>query len=136
VLVLAKIQMKTHELAKALRALASLMEASPNIPIDQLQVANRTFPHRDTAQLAMSLSTLSDLSRVDKQQWMAFINELHFPIEIRGRDASRDILGKLLNYLESNPIARQQLKTKAATKGSKESPELMKALASLLKEPA
>jgi len=124
--------MKSHEFARALRTLASLIEASPNIPVDQLHVGGRTLSDRESGQLAVSLSTLVDLSRVDKQQWMAFINELDFPIDVRARDASRDILGKLLNYLESNPTARQQLKTKA-TKGSKESPELMKALASLLK---
>jgi hypothetical protein len=85
--------------------------------------------------MALSLSTLVELSRVDKRQWLALIDELGFPIEIRPRDASRDIIGKLLTYLESNESARERLKTKAASKGAQASPELMKALNSLLKSP-
>ena len=125
--------MKSHDLAKALKSLASLIESSPNVPIEELNVGSRNMLQRDSGQLAVSLSTLVDLSRVDKQQWLSFIDELNFPIDVRPRDASRDILGKLLNYLDANPNARQRLKTQAAVKGSKESPELMKALASLLK---
>jgi hypothetical protein len=125
--------MKSHDLAKALHTLAGLIERAPNVPLEQLTVGERTLSDSESGKIAVSLSTLVDLSRVDKQQWLAFIDELHFPIDVRARDAARDILGKLLNYLESNPTAREQLKTKAAAKGSRESPELMKALASLLK---
>jgi hypothetical protein len=126
--------MKTHDLAKALRALASLLEKSRNIPIEELRVASRDTTNQDSTQIALSLSTLVELSRVDKQQWLAFINDLGFPIDVRPRDASRDLLGKLLAYLEANESARERLKTKAASKESQASPELMKALSSLLKD--
>lgn len=125
--------MKTHELAKALRALALMLERSPNVRIEEATIATDTLK-MDSGQMALSLSTLVELSRVDKRQWIAFIADLGFPIDVRARDASRDILGKLLNYLENDQTAREKLKTKAASKSSEASPELMKALSSLLKD--
>lgn len=125
--------MKTHEIAKMLRTLATLLEQSSNVPIEEAAITTASNK-LNSSQMAVSLSTLVELSRVDKRQWLAFINDLGFPIEIRPRDASRDILGKLLNYLETNQTAREKLKTKAASKGSEASPELMKALSSLLKD--
>lgn len=125
--------MKTHEIAKALRTLATLLEQSSNVPVEEAAITTSSSK-LNSSQMAVSLSTLVELSRVDKRQWLAFINDLGFPIEIRPRDASRDILGKLLNYLETNQTAREKLKTKAASKGSEASPELMKALSSLLKD--
>ena len=126
--------MKTHDLAKALRSLASLLEKAPNVLLEDALVTTLAATKLNSSQMAVSLSTLVELSRVDKQQWLAFINDLGFPIEVRPRDASRDILGKLLSYLETNEAARERLKTKAASRGSEASPELMKALSSLLKD--
>jgi hypothetical protein len=126
--------MKTHDLAKALRSVATLFENAPNVALEQISVTSKHTGELSSSQLAVNLSTLVELSRVDKQQWIGFIKELGFPLEIRARDASRDILGKLLNYLEDNRTAREQLKTKAAARGSQASPELMKALSSLLKD--
>jgi hypothetical protein len=125
--------MKTHELAKGLKILAEILEKGENIQLESASIASSRLNRLDSGQIAVSLATLSDLSRVDKKQWTLFINDLDFPIEIRPRDASRDILGKLLNYLETNEKAREQLKNKA-TKVSEASPELMRALSSLLKE--
>jgi hypothetical protein len=126
--------MKTHELARALRVLADLLEAEPAFPIEQLTFARKGGKALNTGEMAVSLSTLVELSRVDKQQWISFIHELGFPLEIRPRDASRDILGKLLSYLEVDASARERLKSRASAKGSVASPELMKALSSLLRE--
>lgn len=125
--------MKTHELAKALRLLASLLENSANIPLEEAIVIAASDGKLNSSQMAVSLSTLVELSRVDKQQWLAFIKELGFSIEVGPRDGARNVLGKLLSYLEINKDAREKLRTKAASKGSEASPELMKALSSLLK---
>ena len=127
--------MKTHELAKELRRLADVLDSAPNLALDRVALSRRDSLPFNSGQMALSLSTLVELSRVDKRQWLALIDELGFPIEIRPRDASRDIIGKLLTYLESNESARERLKTKAASKGAQASPELMKALNSLLKSP-
>lgn len=123
-------KIKTHEFAQSLRVLAAILERGPNIPLDSISLSGEKF---DKTKVALSLSTLSDLSRVDKQQWLSFITDLSFPIEIRPRDASRDILGKILNYLENSESARERLKTVASSNESEASPELMKALSSLLK---
>jgi hypothetical protein len=112
-----------------------MLEGAPDLPLEQTVVSSRAARELSSGQIAVSLSTLVELSRVDKQQWISFIKELGFPIEVRARDASRDILGKLLTYLETNESAREQLKTKASAKGAQASPELMKALSSLLREP-
>lgn len=125
--------MKTHELAKALRAFAALLERAQNLPLDEVAVVAKSVSKPSSSHLAVNLSTLVELSRVEKQQWLAFIQELGFPIDVRPRDASRDILGKLLNFLESNEDARESLKSKAVSKGSDASPELMRALSSLLR---
>jgi hypothetical protein len=127
--------MKTHELAKELRKLADVLDSAPNVALDRVALSKRDSLPFNSGQIAVSLSTLVELSRVDKRQWLALIDELGFPIEIRPRDASRDIIGKLLTYLEANESARERLKTKAASKGAQASPELMKALNSLLKSP-
>lgn len=122
--------MKTHDLAKALRSLALVLENGPNLQIDQVRVASEGW---NSTQLALNLSTLAELSRVDRRQWLDFVGELRFPISIRPRDASRDILGKVLKFLENNEAAREQLKSRVSSKGSEASPELMRAFSSLLK---
>jgi hypothetical protein len=81
----------------------------------------------------MALSTLVALSRFDKAQWLDIIQQYNFPIEVRPRDASRDILGKLLNHLEQDSESRQRLSVDAQKGRSDTSPELMKALQLLLK---
>jgi hypothetical protein len=65
---------------------------------------------------------------------MELIHENNFPIDIRPRDGSRDIIGKLFAYLEENPLAQEKLKSSATRSTSKSSPELMKALSTLLRD--
>ena len=89
---------------------------------------------QSSQELALNLSTLVSLSSVDKSKWLALIQEYGFPIKVRPRDGSRDIFGKLCTYLEANPIAQEQLEASATRPTSKSSPELMKALSTLLKD--
>lgn len=128
-------KMKSHELAKALSQLSSILLASPNIDMNQLQLSqssNKLQLSNDGVEF--SLHTLANLSRLDKQQWLSIINNNGFMIDIRPRDASRDILGKLLRHLEENKTARDVLKNKIAKREAIASPELMKALGTLLKD--
>jgi hypothetical protein len=125
--------MKSHELAQALNALSRLLKSGPNVELSQLKMGE-IFDSHSNRDLALNLSTLVSLSSVDKQKWMELIRENGFPIEIRPRDGSRDIFGKLCAYLESNPQAQEQLKARAIRTSGKSSPELMKALATLLKD--
>lgn len=126
--------MKTHELAKALRTLASILDKSPNLALEEVNVASKKSTTQNSNQLALSLNALLSLSTVGKPQLVAFINEMHYPIEVKSTYSARDVIGKLLNYLEGNVAAQEQLKAKAAsTKEAQSSPELMRALSSLLK---
>jgi len=83
-------------------------------------------------EIKIGLSHLVALSRIDKQEWINLVRENHFSIDLRPRDSSRDVLGKLLKYLENNAEARQKLRQ--VTPWNRSSPELLKALGTLLKE--
>lgn len=126
--------MGTHELARALVILSKALKKAPNIELGELDL-NKTWVTSSSSMdsLAVNLHTLSELSSVDKSQWKALIESYGFPIQIRARDASRDILGKLLKFLEEEPSAKDYLRNRLSHAPGGTSPELMKALASLLK---
>jgi hypothetical protein len=124
--------MRTHELANALMILARALRSAPNVEVGQLDFFKRTDKITTKEGLAVNLSTLAELSRIGRQQWLELIHENGFPVEVRPRDASRDILGKLLKYLEMDPDARERLKRSASKSAAQASPQLMRALASLL----
>ena len=126
--------MKTHELARLLRQLADFLDSGINIEITRARVSDSNSVRESSSGLAVNLSTLAELSRIDKSQWVSLIDELGIRIPIRPRDASRDILGKLLVYLEQNEDARNKLKNRVSRKGEIASPDLTRALASLLGE--
>jgi len=128
--------MDTHELSNALRVLANALRASPKVEIDNISeiIGGKSGKRLENKEIKVGLSHLVALSSVDKRKWMELINEYNFPIDIRPRDSSRDILGKLFRYLESTPEARERIKTSTYEAGMKASPQLMKALDSLLRE--
>ena len=125
--------MKTHELARSLRRLAKILDEQPDEDIDNFEFGRSRRPPPDSAEIPVALSTLVSLSEFDKSQWEQLISEFRFPISVRPRDASRDILGKLLKYLEQNPDARRRVVFRANEGRSKTSHELMRALDLLLK---
>ena|ERR1700722_13989011 len=126
--------MKTHELAKALRILAVALDRAPNTDLNVLSISSGSSDNISMTQMAVNLATLTDLARIGKGQWIEFVRDNKMPIEFRPRDAARDILGKVLSYLESNADARRALKEKVTRPDSKTSPELMRAFAFLLKD--
>lgn len=130
--------MQTHELAEALKKLAVFLKRGPNIDINDLSLLlGMSSPilkseSRSKDDLPIALSALLKLSRVDKNDWIELIKELGLHIEVRPRDASRDILGKVLKVLESEPDARDRLQRRVRNKEAHGSPELARALSSLL----
>ncbi len=128
--------MKTHDVAKVLAQLAKLLKTGPNVELDHLtslpELGLNRPQSRDEA--LIGLSTLVNLAKIDKQQWIGIIKDNDLPIEMRPRDASRDILGKLLTYLDQNPEARKRVSESAKQRSSSVSPELTRALSILLKE--
>lgn len=132
--------MKAHQLAGALRILADLLKSGPNIEINELSIPEQ-FPGRELTSkvsvkrnedLPIALSALLSLSRIDKMEWVNLVSDLGLSIDIRPRDASRDILGKVLRVLEREPEARALLSKKVNSREAKASPELVRALSSLL----
>ena len=127
--------MKSHELANALSTLSRILKSGPNVELSHLQFKETLAGVQSTQALAVNLSTLVSLSNIDKSKWIDLINEHSFPIDVRPRDGSRDILGKLLSYLENNVEAQDKLRATATRSSSTASPELLKALSTLLRTP-
>jgi hypothetical protein len=126
--------MKTHEFATALSTLARLLLNAPNQTLEEFATTGRSRRTIDSASVPVALSTLVALSEIDKRQWLELIREHSFPIDVRPRDASRDIMGKLLKYLEQNREARDRLTRAVQKSRSDTSPELMRAFKILLDE--
>lgn len=123
--------MKTHDMASALTEMAKALKAMPNIELhDALQPSGLQGSGK-TAEIAVSLATLASLSSYGKNEWLNVIVEYELPISIRPRDAARDVLGKLLTYLEENKSAREKL-TEDVKRRSKSSNEVSSALRFLL----
>ena len=126
--------MKTHEFARALEQLAKILRSAPDVELSRLE---STIPKAreklSSDEMALSLTYLVALSQIDKEQWIAFIKEHGIPIEVRNRDASRDILGKMLRHLESNKEAQRQLQNQIAQRADQSS-ALARAFQILLRE--
>lgn len=124
--------MNTHQLARILRLFARELLLAPAIEVSELstRIGGDSLKLRDSS-MNLSLGTLTELSSVDKAQLTALIRDAELPIPLRPRDASRDILGKLLRYLQRNPTAKERLK-RAVTRTGTASPELTRALRALL----
>src|SRR5579885_1369138 len=96
--------MRSHQVAAMLEHLAKILRSLPN---QNLETAlTRTPPD---SELPLALSTLIKLSSVDKAQWAEFIRKQNLPVAVTPRDSSRDIVGRLLRYLERHPEATKRL---------------------------
>ena len=109
--------MKSHSLAHALRTLADILEQGPNTELSNLEVLNKG-QFLSSEQIAVNLSTLAALSKIKKPQWIEFINNYQFDIQITTRDSSRNILGKLLTYLDKHPEAVNLIKKRSLSSKS------------------
>lgn len=125
--------MKTQEAAKLLTSIALALRNSPYETIEGLAEGRNRKVDVQSVDVPRALSMLVALSSFDKAQWMQVIRDNNFPIEVRPRDASRDIMGKILNYLEADPEARAKLAKSTNRPRSSTSTELAQALEFLLK---
>jgi hypothetical protein len=127
---------KSHQLAEALSTLAEALRAGPNLEVSRESLGSIFAGRvRSTDEIAVNLATLSAMARIQRAEWIAFVKEYQIPIDVRDKDASRDILGKLLRHLDENPEERTLLERRTAARSSNTSPELMKALNILLRNP-
>jgi hypothetical protein len=125
--------MRTHELAKALGQLSKALRSLPDMEIEALTSMSSPGQILSNDSIAIGLATLADLSSIDKRQWRDFIQENNLPIEVKSSYSSRDILGKLLNYLQNDKDARNKLVHSTRNEKSSTSPELQRALQVLLR---
>lgn len=126
--------MRTHDVAKVLSDLAKVLRSLPDVPMADLGEMTRPAPPTLSKEsMTVGLTTLMALSDIDKRQWASFIAENNFPVRINAKDSSRNILGKLLTYLQSHPEARDRLTNTARAQRSSTSPELQRALEILLR---
>lgn len=131
--------MKTHELARTLNLLSKILRSGPDMDIEDWSILSNIKSHGTQekslkeSDIPTALYTLVKLNDVSKGQWLSLIKDYGIEIEVRPRDANRDIVGKILNYLASNPSARDNLIKTSSKKNASESAELANALNLLLK---
>lgn len=128
--------MKTREVSKVLYTLARLLDTCPNMEIDQAIGRVEKAPKNkqmSSEALVVNISTLLKLSAIDKQQWLDFAKSNGISLELRPRDASRDVLGKIFKYLENNPEALAKIERRVESVSPTISVELANALRLLMR---
>lgn len=124
--------MKTHDLAKALTSLSKILRSLPNQELGMFGESVASLKDRPSSDLGVSLTTLAEFSKFGKSDWQKVISDFSLPIEIRPRDAARDVMGKILTYLADNEEERARIarESKGVSDGTS---ELSSALSFLLK---
>ncbi len=130
--------MKSHDFAKQLTLMAKILRSGKNVEMDDLEISQFSLSKSSSAEvnseeIPHALNILVGLNQVGKSQWLTLIDEFGFDIDIRPRDANRDIVGKLLKYLTNNPLERERLIGKRGKGPIKASEELSDALKMLLR---
>lgn len=134
--------MKTHDLAKNLQMLSRILKSAPNMDLDDLNfnyllktnfLKKKELNNIDEHDMPSALYNLVALNGINKSQWLKFIADYNLNIQVRDRDANRDIVGKILNYYANNPSERDRLVSKNIKRSSTGSDELANALNLLLK---
>ena len=125
--------MKTHDLAKALTTRAKLLRAAPNVELEKLSLPSSKRVATVNSDDPVALAALVAFSKFDKRQWYELITTFNLPIKVTTSHSARDLMGKIMNYFAENPDARKRLTETAERQPSQASPELMKALATLLR---
>ncbi|NOD45900.1 hypothetical protein GS624_01095 [Ruegeria sp. HKCCD5849] len=133
--------MKTHELAKALTQLSRVLKAGPNIEFEELTNLStylsakkppRSVPKKaveaSTTEQGAGLALLAQMANYKKQDLIALADVLEIPLEIRPADAVRDVLGKILKYINENPEVKERL----SQTDSRQIPESTSSLAQAL----
>ena len=133
--------MNTHDFARQLREMASILERAPSLEIGEearlpdvpANSPQEALKAKSKKADASPLKLLIALSNYSKQEWMDLTRSLGLTIDVRPRDASRDIMGKVLSALEDHPDAIERLQKSVRNRESHGSPELANALSFLLK---
>jgi hypothetical protein len=141
--------MKTHELAKALTHLSRVLRAGPNVNFEELtnlstyasqprpvRVIRESAEKTEMADKGTGLALLAQMANYSKQELLDLAIDLGIPIEVRKADAVRDVLGKILKYIQENPDFRDRIVHKIDDKESAaKTSSLARALAILMNQP-
>ena len=123
--------MKTHDLAKALTQLGKLLRTLPNQDLDELGSTMSKSASGPSVDIGISLSALASLSKFNKSDWEKVARDFDLPVDLRPRDAARDVMGKILTYLAENDAERERVALKSRVSTDQPS-ELSNALRFLL----
>lgn len=137
--------MKTHELAKALNHLSRILRAGPNVELENLvnlstHVGSSTSGRakkpikKEETDRGAALALLAEMSKYSKSELLNLADFYGIPIEIRPADAVRDVLGKILKYIQDNPSVQDRLVVVNESYSIDDAPPLAKALAILMSQ--
>ena len=125
--------MRTHDMAKMLNELARILKSGQNVELKDIVINSKTtYKELNKEEIALNISTLLALSKIKKRTWVSFIEENRWPLEMQHRDSARNLIGKILKYLDGHPNALKKLKNEVASHRGQGSMELLNALSSLL----
>src|SRR4051794_34662649 len=108
--------MKTHDVARALNTLARALRDGENIGLESIAIGKPGEGHVQTSlgsNAPAALALLVRLAGYSKDEWRALIKELELDVEIKTTDSVRDILGRLLKYLNDNKDIHTKLVERA-----------------------
>ena len=125
--------MKTHSLAKELIALGEALLRGPNIDTKNLNLDGLpTSQSNDEAEMAFGITTLAQLSKYSRSEWVQFAEDHKIPVSYNPRDSGRNIMGKIMSYLANNDMEIQRVR-ESVSLGRGSSNRLNQALNTLLK---
>lgn len=105
--------LSTHEMADLLVMLARILRSMPEGPLEE-ELHRARFRDRERKFAAYSepsaLVALVGFSKFTKSDWVNFIHEMDLPINIDPKNASRDLMGKIVSYFADHPEGRARLK--------------------------
>lgn len=128
-------RLSTHEVADMLNALSRVLKRMPDMPLSELgQVDSRSSDRRPStkSERASALLSLVAFSKFSKREWAELIYELDLPIYVSPSYSARDLMGKICNALEEDPLIRRRLMSAARAGGSGISNDLLKTLSALV----
>mgnify|MGYP003134217135 CR=1 FL=1 len=131
--------MKAHDLAKSLNTLARMLRAGPNVELEEIgNLSTHTSkgvdrsPKKNAEGRSGAIALLAAMSNLKKAEVLQMADDLAIPIEVRKADAVRDILGKMLRYIQDNPEVQDRLVMRSVHNSEEEAPKLARALAILM----
>lgn len=127
--------MKSHSLAKELIALGEAILRAPNMDTSALRVLDANLigeRSENDAEMAFGITTLAQLSKHSRSEWIKFSEDHSIPLVYNERDSARNVMGKIMSYLANNETEIVRVRDSVKQAGGS-SNRLNQALTTLLK---